>query len=71
MEIFNLKHIWESKGKEAIEHWGKLKSEPLEADLSSLENFKQFLIGQYEWDQTRAEEELKWFSDFTRTFESK
>lgn len=65
---FKIRDIWNKNGQLAI-HWGELKSEPLDADLSSVENFKEFLIGQYGWDEKTAEE-LKWFSDFSRTFES-
>ncbi|WP_262121103.1 hypothetical protein [Anaerococcus sp. Marseille-Q5996] len=65
-----IKDIWNKNGHLAIDHWGALKSEPLDADLTSVENFKEFLIGQYGWDEKTAEEELKWFSDFSRTFES-
>lgn len=66
-----IKDIWDRNGQFAIKHWGKLKSEPLDADLSNLENFKEFLIYQYGWDDKQVEEELKWFSDFSRTFENK
>lgn len=66
-----IKDIWDKKGQIAIDHWGELKSEPLEADLIDKNTFKEFLIGQYGWDEATAEEELKWFSDFSRTFESK
>lgn len=66
-----LKKLWEENSKDAIAHWGELKSEPLDADFTSLDNFKEFLIGQYGWDYDTANEELKWFSDFTRTFEGK
>lgn len=65
-----IKDIWERNGSLAKDHWGDLKSEPLEADLLDRNTFKEFLIGQYGWDEGRAEEELKWFSDFTRTFEA-
>lgn len=71
MDKLDLKSIWASHSKDAIGHWGDLKSEPLEADFTNLDNFKQFLIGQYGWDKARADEEIKWFADFTRSFESK
>lgn len=71
MDNLNLKDIWNAHSEDAKKHWGNLKSEPIDADFTSLENFKQFLIGQYGWDKKRADEEIKWFSDFARTFESK
>lgn len=71
MANLNIKDLWTEYRDSAIEHWGDLKTEPLEADFTSVENFKEFLIGQYGWDDLTAKEELKWFSDFSRTFESK
>lgn len=71
MANLNIKDLWTEHKASAIEHWGDLKEEPLEKDFESVENFKKFLIGQYGWDEATAKEELKWFSDFSRTFESK
>ena len=45
MDNLHLKKIWQESGKDAIAHWGELKSEPIDADFTSLENFIEFLIG--------------------------
>lgn len=66
-----IKDIWDRNGQFAIKHWGKLKKWALRCWFINLENFKEFLIYQYGWDDKQVEEELKWFSDFSRTFESK
>ena len=49
-----IKDIWDRNGQFAIKHWGKLKSEPLDADLANLENFKECLIYQYGWDDKQV-----------------
>lgn len=37
-----IKDIWDRNCQFAIKHWGKLKSEPLDADLSILKILKSF-----------------------------
>ncbi len=62
---------WKDNSQMAIDHWGKPHIEPEATDLANESSFKNYLMTAYGWDEAQAIEELKWFSDFTRTFESK